>query len=111
MAEPCLRDADLARFDERINGQDKVLMSLSSAVSKLNETLSAISSVMVENKHLHEDQHRNEKSINELYRRVRTLELSPGKTAGKAWWLLIGAMTGAAGGIVSGLVVWGVSHA
>lgn len=110
MPEPCLRDAELARFDERINGQDKVLASLTAAVTKLNETLSAISSVMVENKHLHEDQHRNEKSINELFRRVRVVELTPGRAAGKAWWLMFGSVTGAAGGVVSGLVVWVVTH-
>jgi len=106
MSDPCKNEGVIARLDERTKFQDEVLASLSKAVKELNVTLGSISTVMSDNRHLHEDQKRNEKSINELYRRVRCLELAPGKAAGKAWWLIFGAATGCVGGIVSGVIIW-----
>ncbi len=110
MSDPCRKEGDIARHDERIKIQDEILSSLSKAVEKLNITLSSISTVMTDNKHLHEDQKRNEQSINELFRRVRCLELAPGKAAGKAWWLFFGSATGCVGGVISGVIVWFVTR-
>jgi hypothetical protein len=59
---------------------------------------------------LHEDQARNEKDINELFDRVRTLELAPGKAMTKLGFIVLTGGCASLGGIVSGLIIWVVTH-
>lgn len=108
MTDPCRSAGAISMIEERTRRHEKSIDGFTAALDTLNRSLLKISQALADIKHLHEDQQRNEKDINELFGRVRALEMAPGRAAGKAWWIIFGAATGSAGGLVTGLIMWGV---
>lgn len=125
MADPCKQEAPIAKLEERTRNQQQVLNEMAEALKENNELLRKVAEVLADIKHLSENGQRNEKAINELYKRVRelemetaladdieklstriaALELTPGKAASRAWWVLYGALAGAVGSILAALLM------
>jgi len=108
--ENCGSAAKISAIDERTKAHDKAIDGFRTALEGTNHVLGKISEALANIKHLHEDQKRNEHDIDVLYERVRTLELAPGKAMTKVGWIILTAGSGCAGGIVSGIIVWMVTH-
>lgn len=102
----CEKEEVIGRLDERSRSQQKTINEFSDVMKKNNELLEQVAVAITEIGHLREDQHRLDRSVNELFKRMRSVELSPGRAAGKAWWVMATTAAGCVGGIISGSVVW-----
>lgn len=105
MNEPCKQVGKLSALQEKSQNQDIILHGIKQTLEKNNELLGQIAVVMSNINHLAEDNQRNERDINVIYDRIRVLELYPGKAAGKAWWLVFGALAGVVGGVSTTLIL------
>lgn len=106
MADPCQSAWKISAIDERTKAQGEALGAVNAALDRQSVALNKVAEALADIKHLHDDQQRNERDIDELFGRVRLLELAPGKAMGKAGWMILTAASGSIGGIVSGMVVW-----
>ncbi len=112
MSAPCTQEAPIAQLVERSNSHQRALDRFADAVKKNNQLLEQVAMAITSIKHLHEDQSRTERSVeklgvdlNSVYGRLRDLELYPGKQAGKAWWIIFSMLAGAAGSLVTGIIL------
>lgn len=105
MSEPCTSAAKISQLDERSRYHTEAIAGFRVALDKTNEILNKISQALSDIRHLHEDQQRNERDIDDLFRRVRVVEMAPGRTAGKAWWLIFGGLCSAVGGVTTALAL------
>ncbi|MCP3177302.1 hypothetical protein MJO47_09345 [Desulfuromonas sp. KJ2020] len=110
MADPCSSAGKISAIDERTKGHDRAIEGFKAALEATNKVLLKISEALADIRHLHEDQKRNEQDINELFGRVRGLELAPGKAMSKVGFILLTAAGGCVGGVIVGLVVWLVTR-
>jgi hypothetical protein len=110
MTEPCGSAAKISAIDERTRAHDKAIDGFRFALEGTNKILGKISEALADIRHLHEDQERNEKDINELFDRVRGLELAPGKAMTRFGWIILTAGSASVGGVISGVIVWVVNH-
>ncbi len=130
--DPCKQDENVKvlQIEQAVVG--KALAGIEGTLRSNNKLLSQVAGFLSELNHLHEDQRRTEKSMDEMYKRVRSLELmpsidgvvaslattvetlndkvttleaQPGKFASKAWWVTFGVLAGASGSVLSSLVV------
>lgn len=125
MADPCKQEAPVARLEAKYDGLQRAQIEMAEALKENNDLLRKVAEVLSDIRHLSENGQRNEKAINELFKRVRdlemeavtsedfakladrvaTLEMLPGKSASKAWWLVYGALAGAAGSLLVGVLM------
>jgi hypothetical protein len=106
MADPCQSAWKISAIDERTKAHGEAIGSVKTALESLTSALNKISEALSDIRHLREDQQRNERDFDELFGRVRILELAPGKAMGRAGWMILTAISGSIGGVVSGTVVW-----
>lgn len=104
MSEPCSQAADIAVMREQVHNSRKETETIRIMLEQMSRTLSQIAEQGVEIRHLHEDSKRNEKAINEIFGRLRLVELSPGRAAGKFFWIVVTATTSIGGGLIATLV-------
>jgi len=110
-AHACDQAAKIATLEAHGKSTSTDVSEIKSLIRENNKVLEKVAAVISDVRHLHEDSARNEKAIVELFKRVRALEIAPGQNASRAWWLLFGTLTGCAGGVVTGVVVWLVKGA
>ena len=110
MSDPCKQEAPIAVLTDRSIKVEVALTDIAAALKKNNELLTTLTKQGERIHHLREDVTRNEGDINELFGRVRSLELLPGKSMTKFGWLLLVSFISGGSGIVSGVVVWMVTH-
>lgn len=110
MTEPCGSAAKISAIDERTKAHDRAIDGFRTALEATNSILRKISEALADIRHLHEDITRNEKDINELFDRVRILELAPGKAMTKLGFIILTGGCATAGGVVSGLIIWMVTN-
>lgn len=110
MSDPCQSAWKISAIDERTKAHGEAIGSVKVALDGLNAALHKIGEALADIRHLREDQQRNERDFDEIFGRVRALELAPGKAMGKAGWMILTALSGSIGGVVSGAVVWFVTR-
>lgn len=106
MAEPCKQEAPIASIQATLKALEKGLSSIHASMEKTASALSVLVQQTVEIRTLRETDQRHETDIDNLYTRVRALELAPGRTLGKGFWLLSAAASSTAGGVVTGVILW-----
>lgn len=102
--EPCNQAAEIAVMKEQVNASRKETANIKKMLEQMSATLDKIAEQGVEIRHLHEDIRRNEKAIDEIFGRVRLIELTPGRAAGKLFWVIIAAVTSLGGGLIATLL-------
>lgn len=112
MSVPCTQETPIAQLMERSNSHQKTLEEFARAVKKTNQLLEQVAVAITNIKHLDDNQARTERAVdkigsdlNEVYKRLRDLELYPGKQAGKAWWVVFSMVAGASGSLATGIVM------
>jgi len=111
VSEPCKQEAPIAVLTDRSKKVEASLTKIANALEENNKLLTVLTEQGAEIRHLRQDQERNERDIDGLFGRVRTLELAPGRALGKVAIILITTGSSCIGGIVAGLVVWSVKNA
>lgn len=104
--EPCTQAADIAVVKEQVANSRKEIVATRLMLEKMNKTLEHIAEQRIEIQHIKEDTARNERDINELFERIRFVELSPGRSAGKFFWMLVSVTVSGISGLIATVVTW-----
>jgi len=117
MGDPCKQDGPVAalqesnrQLDERSRQHDEDMRDFRRLLAENNRLLSKVGEVLSEQRHLHEDGQRHEKAINELFGRVRNLELLPGKASGKFFWLILTTIIGVMSSVTTAVTIMLIKH-
>lgn len=111
MAEPCRQEVTIAEMKADNRHQDDVLVSMQRTLEENTRLLRVLSEIGADVRHIREDQLRQERDIDAIYKRVRVLELAPGQMMSKAAMIMLTAGCGSLGGVVTGVVMWMIKGA
>lgn len=105
-AESCHHDVTVAILHDRSVKFEKAIEEIAGSLRLTNSLLGTLAEQGAEIKHLREDTLRNEKDIDAIFGRVRSLEMAPGRVAGKVSLVVLASIGGCIGSTITGVVVF-----
>mgnify|MGYP001194567099 CR=1 FL=1 len=104
MSEPCAEKENIVYLKATARAQHESLTRIETVLTGINISLQELAAQRIEIKHLHGEMNDNKQAIDGLFKRVRHLELAPGKTGAKVFWVAVTAMAGIIGGLVTSFI-------